>query len=137
MINDFPAYANLSGYSIKGKKTCLVCGVNTDLTWLSCSHKNSYMGHRQFLAYNHPWRYKKSWFDGSVESRWMPRPVTGGDAWRAIMSIENKWGKVVKKPREKNLKREVDQRDRDKQNRRRKHRHGRRGQCFLSYPIGM
>jgi hypothetical protein len=29
-INDFPAYGNLSGYSIKGQLACPICEENTD-----------------------------------------------------------------------------------------------------------
>ena len=62
-INDFPAYANLSGWSTKGKLACPVCNHNT--SWLSLKHgkKICYMGHRRFLCNDH--RLQKSkWFDG-------------------------------------------------------------------------
>ncbi|CAM8914546.1 unnamed protein product [Rhodiola kirilowii] len=56
MINDFPAYGNLSGYSIKGYKSCPVCGEGTHARNLSNYRKMVYMGHRCFLPRHHPYR---------------------------------------------------------------------------------
>ncbi|XP_027348292.1 uncharacterized protein LOC113859807 [Abrus precatorius] len=39
-INDFPAYGNLSGYSIKGQCACPICSKNTDYIRLEHCHKN-------------------------------------------------------------------------------------------------
>jgi len=44
-INDFPAYANLSGYSTKGKWSCPCCNKHTESHWLSYGKKFYYMGH--------------------------------------------------------------------------------------------
>ena len=48
-INDFPAYANLSGWSTKEKLSCPICNENAESSYLKSSHKLCYMGHRQFL----------------------------------------------------------------------------------------
>ena len=48
-INDFPAYANLSGWSTKGRLVCPVCNKDTVSRWLKFGKKMCYMGHRRFL----------------------------------------------------------------------------------------
>ncbi|KAG8503532.1 hypothetical protein CXB51_001498 [Gossypium anomalum] len=45
-INDFPAYANLSGWSTKGHYACPCCASQTCLKWLYNGKKFSYIGHR-------------------------------------------------------------------------------------------
>ncbi|CAM8954575.1 unnamed protein product [Rhodiola kirilowii] len=47
-INDFPAYGNLSGYSIKGYKAYPICGEETHARHLKNCRKMIYMGHRHF-----------------------------------------------------------------------------------------
>ena len=45
-INDFPVYANLSGWSTKGGLACPSCAMETDSRFLKNGHKFCYMGHR-------------------------------------------------------------------------------------------
>ncbi|KAG8481745.1 hypothetical protein CXB51_026629 [Gossypium anomalum] len=47
-INDFPAYANLSGWSTKGRYACPCCAAQTCSKWLYNGKKFSYMGHRRW-----------------------------------------------------------------------------------------
>lgn len=42
-INDFPAYGNLSGYTVKGHKACLICEVNTCYHQLKHGNKTVYL----------------------------------------------------------------------------------------------
>ncbi|XP_042388109.1 uncharacterized protein LOC121980216 [Zingiber officinale] len=53
-INDFPAYGNLAGCTTKGKVGCPICGEDICSMWLKYSRKFAYMGHRRFLAADHP-----------------------------------------------------------------------------------
>ncbi|KAH1073116.1 hypothetical protein J1N35_025444, partial [Gossypium stocksii] len=46
-INDFLAYANLSGWSTKGHYACPCCTAQTCSKWLYNGKKFSYMGHHQ------------------------------------------------------------------------------------------
>ncbi|KAL0540763.1 hypothetical protein IC582_020777 [Cucumis melo] len=55
-INDFPAYGNLSGCCVKGYKACPICGDNTNSIRLRHGKKIAYLGHRRFLARDHPYR---------------------------------------------------------------------------------
>ncbi|KAK9078277.1 hypothetical protein SSX86_002334 [Deinandra increscens subsp. villosa] len=66
-ISDFPAYANLSGYSTKGKKACPICEADTNSTRLKHCKKYVYMGHRRFLSKNHHFRNKTTEFNGETE----------------------------------------------------------------------
>ncbi|XP_004510005.1 uncharacterized protein [Cicer arietinum] len=71
-VNDFPAYAMLSGWSTKGKFACPTCNHETSSTYLKHSRKMCYMGHRVFLDSNHVWRSNAISFDGKPEYRSPP-----------------------------------------------------------------
>ena len=66
-INDFPAYGNLSGYSVKGHHACPICEENTSYTQLKNGRKIVYSRHRRFLTPNHPYKRLKKAFNGSQE----------------------------------------------------------------------
>ncbi|CAN1132472.1 hypothetical protein LINPERHAP2_LOCUS16281 [Linum perenne] len=76
-INDFPAYANLSGWSTKGKLACPVCSKDTISEWLTNGGKFCYMGHRCWLPHEHRWRKDRLSFDGTKETRGKPRQFSG------------------------------------------------------------
>ncbi|XP_042404675.1 uncharacterized protein LOC121994831 [Zingiber officinale] len=95
-INDFPAYGNLAGCTTKGKVGCPICGEDICSMWLKYSRKFAYMGHRRFLAADHPFRQKKKWFNGKKERKGKPRPLTGLQILNAVKDIENDWGKKQK-----------------------------------------
>ena len=42
-INDFPAYGNLSGYTVKGRSACPICEENTSSLWLDNCKKTVYL----------------------------------------------------------------------------------------------
>ncbi|XP_073019376.1 uncharacterized protein [Primulina eburnea] len=62
-INDFPAYGNLAGCATKWKLGCQIYNENICSMWFKYSRKFAYLGHRRFLAPNHPFRQKKKWFN--------------------------------------------------------------------------
>ncbi|CAM8947720.1 unnamed protein product [Rhodiola kirilowii] len=92
-INDFPAYGNLSGYSIKGYKACPICGEETHARHLKNCRKMVYMGHRRFLSRHHPNRRKKAAFNGETEHGIEPRPASGDEILQKIQNITNRFGK--------------------------------------------
>ncbi|XP_024190402.1 uncharacterized protein LOC112194385 [Rosa chinensis] len=92
-INDFPAYAMLSGYSTKGSKACPTCGEETDSFRLHHGKKEIYMGHRKWLPDNHIFRTWYNNFNGSTEHRKPPKPMTGLDCLRALSALEFQFGK--------------------------------------------
>ena len=55
-INDFPAYENLNGYSVKGHHACPICEENTSYHQLKYERKTCYIDHQKFLQGNHPYR---------------------------------------------------------------------------------
>ena len=48
-VNDFPAYGNLSGCTVKGYKACPICGDGTHSKRLPYGRKCYYSGHQKFL----------------------------------------------------------------------------------------
>ncbi|KAM1948029.1 hypothetical protein ACFX15_008273 [Malus domestica] len=84
-INDFPAYANLSGWGTKGYNACPVC--NEDGTSKRFSDKICYMGHRRWLPWNHAWRDNKDSFDGRTEYRARPREFSGEEILAQVANL--------------------------------------------------
>jgi hypothetical protein len=101
-IHDFPAYGNISGWPVKGKIACPICRENTCSIWLKHGRKFAYMGHRRFLAFDHPFRMKKSWFNGYVEHGIRPKIKNGEEDSIEVDKITNDWGKSGKRKRKKN-----------------------------------
>ena len=66
-INDFPAYGNLSGYSVKGHHACPICEKDTSYLQLKHGKKTVYTRHRRFLKAFHPYRRMKKAFNGTSE----------------------------------------------------------------------
>ncbi|GJT80188.1 putative transposase-associated domain-containing protein [Tanacetum coccineum] len=66
-INDYPALGTLCGCPYSRFKGCVVCGKDTNCVRLSASSKESYVGHRRYLPYNHPFRKQKKAFNGQQE----------------------------------------------------------------------
>ena len=72
-INDFPTYANLSGWSTKGQFACPICNKDNCSYRLQNGRKWCYMGHCRFLPTNHRFRRDKRSFDGNEEHRELSR----------------------------------------------------------------
>ena len=99
-INDFPAYANLSGWSTKGRVACPLCANSTHSRWLKHGKKFCYMGHRRWLEPNHSYRFQKERFDGTIENEGPPTPLTGSDVLKQLSGVRFKYGKSKKRTRE-------------------------------------
>ena len=56
IINDFPAYGDISGWSTKGALACPPCNHDSQSRWLRYGRKFSYIEHRQFLDSDHKFR---------------------------------------------------------------------------------
>ncbi|XP_071731001.1 uncharacterized protein [Rutidosis leptorrhynchoides] len=76
-VNDFPAYANLSGWSTKGRVACPICTSFTHSIWLKHGQKFCYMGNRRWLDKNHKYRFEMDHFDGTIENDGPPVELTG------------------------------------------------------------
>ena len=101
-INDFPAYAMLSGWSTKGKFACPYCHKDTDYLWLKHGKKFCYMGHRRFLPLDHPWRMNKMSFNNEEETREAPVPLSGQDVLDQYATFHQMgFGKDISKKRKR------------------------------------
>ncbi|WMV54811.1 hypothetical protein MTR67_048196 [Solanum verrucosum] len=87
-INDFPAYANLSRWSTKGKLACPCCNKETLSIWLKNGNKQCYMRHRRFLPRNHKWRNDKNSFDGTKEHKLPPKMLSGNDILDQVADLD-------------------------------------------------
>ncbi|XP_040870605.1 uncharacterized protein [Glycine max] len=96
-INDFPAYGNLSGYSVKGHHACPICEKNTSFIQLKHGKKTVYTRHRRFLKAFHPYRRLKKAFNGSQENEGPPKALTGNQVHDRVKDIETAFGKSQKK----------------------------------------
>ncbi|KAK7244185.1 hypothetical protein RIF29_39003 [Crotalaria pallida] len=96
-INDFPAYGNLSGYSIKGQLACPICEESTATTRLKYCHKNVFLGHRRFLPRNHRYRRWKKVFNGKSEEGTNPSVLTGEKLFEKLKKLHNLFGKPLAK----------------------------------------
>ena len=95
-INDFPAYAMLSGWSTKGKFACPYCHKDTEYLWLKHGRKHCYMGHRCFLSLDHPWSNNKVGFNNKVKTREAHVPLIGAQVLEQFESFEQvKFGKMI------------------------------------------
>ncbi|KAG7572325.1 hypothetical protein ISN44_As09g006960 [Arabidopsis suecica] len=96
-ISDYPALGTLSGCKVKGKQACNVCGKDTPSRWLKFSRKFVYMGNRKRLPPGHRYRYKKAWFDNTVEEGNANRIKTGAEIYETLQAFWNDFGKPLDK----------------------------------------
>lgn len=90
-INDFPAYAMLSGWSTKGYKACPLCTHSTNS--YRFGGKICYLGHRKWLVDDHPFRYQANLFDGTKEYCRAPGRASGTDILKEQERTKYVYGK--------------------------------------------
>ncbi|XP_057425762.1 uncharacterized protein LOC130719140 [Lotus japonicus] len=96
-INDFPAYGNVSGYTVKGQCACPICEDDTYSIRLQHCQKNVYLGHRRFLHPNHKYRGWRKAFNGNTEEGLAPTPSSRADMWIKVKDLCCKFGKDFSK----------------------------------------
>ncbi|CAL9001226.1 unnamed protein product [Prunus brigantina] len=97
-VNDFPAYAMVSGWSTKGYMACPVC--KEDVTSGGHAGKVCYLGHRRWLPWNHEWREKDKEFGGNTERRLKPREWSGDEILEQLNRLDfAPFGKTVSRIR--------------------------------------
>nr|XP_017227491.1 PREDICTED: uncharacterized protein LOC108203237 [Daucus carota subsp. sativus] len=96
-ISDFPAYGNLSGYSVKGYYACPLCGEETGHIRLKHCKKCVYMGHRRWLPSNHRYRTMPLAFNGEVEERGAPPILSGDEVFKELETLDVQFGKEFAK----------------------------------------
>ncbi|OMO68751.1 Transposon, En/Spm-like protein [Corchorus capsularis] len=100
-INDFPAYAYLSGWSTRGRYACPCCAAETCSKWLSNGKKFCYMGHRWWLDADHHFRFQNHLFDNTIETREPPSITYGSDILSMLMDVNFTYGKANEASRNK------------------------------------
>ncbi|CAK8565438.1 unnamed protein product [Lathyrus sativus] len=89
IINDFPAYGMLSGWSTQGKLACPVCMDGNKAFTLEYGGKNSWFNcHRRFLPRNHAFRRSKKRFTkNKVVKEEPPSILTGEEIYRWVRDL--------------------------------------------------
>lgn len=106
-INDFPAYGNLCGYSVKGHKGCPICEEETCFKQLKHGKKTVYLGHRKFLKPNHPYRKLRKAFNGEQEFETAPQALTGEQVYQRVKDVNVKFGKKEKNKKQKTTEKKI------------------------------
>ena len=88
-INDFIAYANLSGWSTKGQFVCPICNKDYLSYRLQNERKWCYMGHRRFLPTDHKFRRDKRSFDGNNEHRVAPKQLSAEEVLHQLDGMKH------------------------------------------------
>ena len=88
-INDFPAYANLFGWSTKGKFACPICNKDCLSYQLQNGRKWCYMSHCRFLLTDHRFRRDKRSFDGNEEHRAAPKQLFAEDVLHQLHGMKH------------------------------------------------
>ncbi|XP_074282878.1 uncharacterized protein LOC141607428 [Silene latifolia] len=104
-INDFPAYAMLSGWSTMGYDACPRCTHSTNSGRFG--GKICYVGHRKWLDEDHHYRFEGNLFDGTIENGTAPKAVTGSDILRQQQSINYIYGQSKRRQKRKKRTREI------------------------------
>jgi hypothetical protein len=103
-INDFPAYANLSGWPNRGANTSPYCMQSVRSIWLKHSNKFCYTGHRRYLPMEHLWWLIKRTFDGTEDLECAPNVQWGDEILGQLdnmsfgdeNAVKKKWKKQKK-----------------------------------------
>ncbi|XP_004499726.1 uncharacterized protein [Cicer arietinum] len=89
-ISDFPGLDNLSGWNTHTLFACPSCRFDTESKRLKFGRKNCFMGHRRYLPLDHKYKYNKHSFDGSLEFRSSPAPMSGSEVLEQIEEYSRK-----------------------------------------------
>ncbi|KAI5343141.1 hypothetical protein L3X38_011017 [Prunus dulcis] len=85
-VNDFSAYAMVSGWSTKGYMACPVCKEDVTSGWHA--GKVCYLGHRRWLPWDHEWQEKDKEFDGNTEHCLRPREWSGDEILEQLNRLD-------------------------------------------------
>lgn len=96
-INDFLAYDMLFGWRTKSKFACPNCAFDTKSARLKHGHKECYLDHRRWLLNKHRYCSLRKLFDGKVELRKPPIPMTGSTCLASLSGLTFEVGKGKKK----------------------------------------
>ncbi|CAN6578520.1 unnamed protein product [Malus baccata var. baccata] len=96
-VNNFPAYAMVSGWMTKGYLACPICKENVTSSWHA--RKVCYLGHRRWLPWDNEWRHNDKAFHAK-ETQPRPREWSGDEILDQLNRLEfGHFGKGVSEPR--------------------------------------
>ena len=101
-INDFPSY-DLSGYSVKGHKVCLVCEEETFSIQLKHGRKRIYLCTRRFLPVFHCNRRLQKAFNRSTEEENASKALNAEQVYQRVKKLNTRYEKVKQNTVEKNM----------------------------------
>ena len=96
-INDFSAYGNMSGYSVKGHHACPICQDDTSYIQLKHGRKIVYTRHHCFLNPHHPYRRLKKSFNGSKEHETVSIALICEQVFQWVQHLNTVFGKTQKR----------------------------------------
>ncbi|XP_015698788.1 uncharacterized protein LOC102716551 [Oryza brachyantha] len=108
-ITDFPGLGYVVGCTTSGEGACADCHSNTCSLFLKNGSKTCYMGHRRFLDANHEFRVDADSFDGIIELRPAPTPLTREEILMQTEILHTVFGKDPSGKRPKKRKRKDDE----------------------------
>ncbi|XP_021866491.2 uncharacterized protein [Spinacia oleracea] len=95
-MQDYPAYGNLSGYTVKGECACPICENGWKGRWVKASGKHVYFDHCPFLPHDHPYHKLKKAFNGEQNFESPPKVFTSQEVFEKVKDIKITFGKLKK-----------------------------------------
>ncbi|XP_074297920.1 uncharacterized protein LOC141628719 [Silene latifolia] len=92
-IQYYPAYGNLSGYSVKQECGCCICEDGWKGKWLTSSRKMVYYDHRLFLPDDHEYRRLIKAFNGEQNFETRPKVFSSEEVFEKVKDIKITFGK--------------------------------------------
>lgn len=102
-INDFYAYGNLVGYSVKIHKVCPIYESNIYFYQFQFGEKTVYLRNCKFLKPNHPYCRSRKAFNGEHEFEIALKPLTSDEVYQRQEHLTVIFGKNKKFPVERNI----------------------------------
>jgi len=93
-INDFPELGNMFGWNMYTGLACPTCNFETDSCWLY-KGKFCFMGHHQFLNKEHIFILNCHIFNGTIELRDAPEPLSKLDIFKQVEGVNVTFGKPL------------------------------------------
>jgi hypothetical protein len=92
-IHDYPGYGAVGGFSHQGYAGCPYCGSNLGAEHFVELGKQTYGRTRRWLDPNHAYRSAemKGHFNGEMENRTKPQPVSVEEQLRHACGLESSW----------------------------------------------
>ncbi|XP_050908133.1 uncharacterized protein LOC127121730 [Lathyrus oleraceus] len=102
-INDFTAYGNLTGYSVKGHKACPICEYDTCFHQFEFRKNTFFLGHQKFLKPYNSYRRLQEALNREHEFESAHKPLTGDEVYQQKEHLNVDFGKTEDGPVERDI----------------------------------